>query len=284
MLTREFEFTQRQFEWVCDYAKRRAGINLTAAKYDLVYSRLARRVRALRLGAFAPYLERLESGDEQELREFLNALTTNVTSFFREKHHFDFLHEAWSEVRFQRLVKVWSCACSTGEEPYSIAITLREARVGRFEILASDINTTVLRTAAAGAYPTSRTAGLDDRRRRRWFRAERRSPGQLQVEPELRRHLMFRQINLMEDWNIRGPLDAIFCRNVIIYFDRPTQLTLFQRFADLLRPGGFLFLGHSESVQQEPRLELVARTTYQRASRAKTGSVPTRAYTGARLG
>lgn len=263
--TREFEFTSAQFDKIRLLAKERAGIHLTEAKFDLVYSRLARRIRALRLRSFADYLGYLAKNDEDEAREMINALTTNVTAFFRENHHFDFLADAASKRIQASPIKVWCCASSTGEEPYSIAMTLMEARRPDFRILASDLDTVVLRTAAAGVYPEARVEGVPPEQLRRWFMTgcgDR--DGTVRVRPELQTQIRFRQINLMNDWPIKGPLDAIFCRNVIIYFERSTQIALFHRFADLLRPGGFLFLGHSESVQDEPRLRSVGRTIYER--------------------
>jgi len=258
--------TRSQFDWVRTYARERAGINLTEAKYDLVYSRLVRRIRALGLDAFSPYFDRLASGDETEARELINALTTNVTAFFREAHHFTFLAENARKPP-GRPFRVWSCACSTGEEPYSVAITLRECNVAH-QLLASDLDTAVLRTAARGVYGRDKVAMLSRARLERWFYEGRgRRSGSVRVKPELGRHLEFRQINLIDAWSIRGPLDAIFCRNVIIYFDRPTQDELMRRFADALRPGGHLFLGHSESVRGSPRFELVGRTTYQRIAK-----------------
>lgn len=268
MLPREFELTRGQFDWIRRFAKARAGINLTEAKFDLVYSRLTRRLRALRMDAFAPYLERLESGDEDEIRELLNALTTNVTSFFREPHHFDHLAQLRQPEGSTRPFKVWSCASSTGEEPYSIAMTLLDAGVKGHRILASDLDTAVLRTAREGWYRREKTTGLGSERLRRWFAPGRGDrTGWVQAKPELRERMMFHPINLMERWPIRGPVDAIFCRNVLIYFDRSTQVALFHRFADLLVPGGHLYLGHSESLHDEPRLRIVGRTIYQRVGR-----------------
>lgn len=267
MLDREFELTRGQFDRIRHLAKARAGINLSEAKFDLVYSRLTRRLRVLHLPAFAPYLELLESGDEEEMRELLNALTTNVTSFFREAYHFDFLAGLRSPPGSTRPFKVWSSASSTGEEPYSIAMTLLDAGVRDHRILASDLDTSVLETAKAGWYRREKTTGIGHERLQRWFvpgRGDR--AGWMQVKPELQQRMIFHPINLMQRWPIRGPVDAIFCRNVLIYFDRPTQSALFRRFANLLAPGGHLFLGHSESLHDEPRLKAVGRTIYQRVT------------------
>jgi len=262
---REFELTRKQFDWIRRFIKGQAGIDLSDAKLDLVYSRLTRRLRALGYDAFGPYLERLAQGDQAEARELVNALTTNVTSFFREEHHFEYLARLERPAGGTAPMKLWSSACSTGQEPYSIAMTLSDAKLGPYRLLASDLDTSVLRKAKAGVYRAEDLKGVSAERRRRWFIPGRgENAGQFLVHAELQRNMVFRQINLMQTWPIRGPLDAIFCRNVLIYFDRPTQTALINRFVELLAPGGHLFLGHSESVPNEPRLEAVGRTIYRR--------------------
>ncbi|NJK87993.1 MAG: protein-glutamate O-methyltransferase CheR [Myxococcales bacterium] len=250
------------------FVRDRAGIHLTDAKWDLVYGRVSRRVRALDLNSFSAYLDRVRSGDSTETEHLLNAITTNVTAFFREQHHFEHLQAVVSAgVVRDRPMKIWSSACSTGEEPYSIAMTLLDSSQSDFMILATDLDTRVLEVAALGVYDASKVDAVGPELTRRYFRRGRAEhEGKLKVKPELQDRIRFKQVNLMADWPIKGPLDVIFCRNVLIYFEKKDQIRLFRSFADVLRPGGFLYLGHSESVSGEPRLHAVARTTYERIS------------------
>jgi chemotaxis protein methyltransferase CheR len=249
---REFEFSARDFDRVRKLIYQRAGISLSEAKQDMVYSRLARRVRARGLRRFCDYLDLLKAGDESEWEAFTNALTTNLTSFCREAHHFPILVEHALQ-RVGRRYDVWCCAASTGEEPYSIAIALVEALGGvdaPISILASDLDTQVLAKAAQGVYPLERIERMSAERVRRFFlRGTGAQVGQVRVRPELCKTVSFQRINLLaESWPARGPFDAIFCRNVMIYFDKQTQATILRRFAPLLRRDGLLFVGHSESL------------------------------------
>ena len=249
---REFHFSRQDFDRIRKLIYERAGISLSEAKQDMVYSRLARRLRARGLQRFSDYLTLLNGGDEAEWEAFTNALTTNLTSFFREAHHFPMLAE--HALRHPgRRCDVWCCACSTGEEPYSIAITLAEAfaRINPpMSILASDLDTQVLSKAAEGIYPIERIDRMDPDRVRRFFlRGAGGQAGQVRVRPELRSSVSFQRINLLEQsWPVHGPFDAIFCRNVMIYFDKQTQSSILRRFAPLLRLDGLLFVGHSESL------------------------------------
>jgi chemotaxis protein methyltransferase CheR len=233
------------------------GIHLSEQKRELVYGRLTRRLRALQLRSFAEYRERLQS-DEQEVAEFCNAITTNLTSFFREPHHFQYLREHMlaplaAAPRRERRLRIWSAGCSTGEEPYSIAMTLLEAlpEPERWDvrILATDIDSDVLERARRGVYPAERTQSLSPARLQRFFTERQEADGLCrQVAPEVATLVTFKQLNLIHALPMRGPLDAIFCRNVVIYFDKETQRELFARIARLQRPGDLLFLGHSESL------------------------------------
>jgi chemotaxis protein methyltransferase CheR len=250
---REFEFTERDFEAVRKLIYQRAGISLSAQKMDMVYSRLARRLRATGMKRFEDYLAQLRNGgNEAEWEAFTNALTTNLTSFFREQHHFPVLAEHLAARRGRQLV-IWCCASSTGEEPYSLAMTAVET-FGSFDapvsILATDVDTNVLRKGEAGVYPAERVERVAPERVRRFFqRGTGAQEGQVRVRPELQRMVTFRRLNLLDAaWTVRGPLDAIFCRNVMIYFDKPTQAGILRRFAPLLHPDGLLFVGHSESL------------------------------------
>ena len=249
------------------------GISLGDTKQQLVQGRLARRLRALKLANYAEYIDLLERGERAELEEFVNAITTNLTAFMRESHHFDYLAK---EVLPQRIaqgarrLRIWCCAASSGEEPYSIAMVLREAAAslgGRdVKVLATDLDSAALATGVAGVYPHDRVQEMSAERRARFFKEGSGAlAGKVRVREELRSLITFKQLNLMHEWPMRGPFDAIFCRNVIIYFDKATQTVLFERMAALQRPGDFLFLGHSESLYRvSDRYELIGRTIYRR--------------------
>ncbi|QRY80663.1 chemotaxis protein CheR [Pseudomonas sp. PDNC002] len=265
----EFHYTRRDFQQVRERLYQHAGISLSENKQQLVYSRLSRRLRSLRLGSFAEYFAYLES-HEEEWQQFVNALTTNLTAFFREKHHFEHLGRfATEQLRDHRPLRFWSTASSTGEEPYSMAMTLVDA-LGSFtppiELIASDIDTGVLQCARHGIYPLERIETLSPAQRRRFFlRGTGANAGKARVVQELRQMIDYRQINLLDkDWGIAGGLDAIFCRNVMIYFDKSTQTRLLERMVRLLRPGGLFFAGHSENfVHASHLVRSVGRTTYQ---------------------
>jgi chemotaxis protein methyltransferase CheR len=250
---REFVYQDRDFERVRTLIQRRAGICLSPAKKDMVYSRLARRLRSLGLRSFGDYLARLEQGDEAEWEAFTNALTTNLTAFFREAHHFDLLARHVAEHRGGRPVRLWSAATSTGEEAYSLAITMMEVFASYtppVTILATDIDTQALAWARSGVYPEERVAKLSRERLRRFFLRDAGTPaGRVRVRDELKAIITFAPLNLLDPfWSVRGPFDAIFCRNVMIYFDKPTQYRILEKLAPLLAPHGLLFAGHSESL------------------------------------
>lgn len=265
---KEFEFTSRDFERVRNLIYRRAGIALAESKQEMVYSRLARRLRATGLRSFQVYLDGLESRpDSPEWESFTNALTTNLTSFFREAHHFPILAEHVR--RIGGPVNVWCAASSTGEEPYSIAMTLHEAlgaAAAQCQVIATDIDTNVLNTAANGIYPLERVEKLPPEQVRRFFlRGKGEHQGMVRVRPELRQIVTFRQLNLLgDDWPISGPFDAIFCRNVMIYFDKPTQGKILTRFAPLMKPDALLFAGHSENfLYVSDAFKLRGKTVYE---------------------
>lgn len=250
-LLREFHFTDADFDQIRTLIYSHAGIALSATKKDMVYSRLARRLRACGDTAFTDYLRRIER-DAAEWETFTNALTTNLTSFFREAHHFDILTEHLKTMDTRRPIKIWCAAASTGEEPYSIAMAACEAfntLTPPVKILTSDIDTQALDKAEAGIFGEDRVARLSLVRLRRFFlKGTGSSAGEVCVAPALKRLLSFRRINLLEArYPVSGPVDFIFCRNVMIYFDKPTQYGILSRFAPLLRPEGLLFAGHSES-------------------------------------
>jgi chemotaxis protein methyltransferase CheR len=251
-IAREFPYTSADFERVRSLIHERAGIALGEHKQEMVYSRLARRLRALRLDCFRSYLDRVEADCGLEWDEFINALTTNLTAFFREAHHFDTLRERLRGWASGRRCRVWCAASSTGEEPYSLAMTLVEAFSSwtpPAEVLATDIDSAALRRAERGVYAAERVKKLDAERMRRYFVKGSADGTQLQVRPELRNLVSFQRVNLLSpQWPISLPCDAIFCRNVLIYFDKPTQRRIIERFLPLLRPQGLLFVGHSEGL------------------------------------
>ena len=267
---REFDFSQRDFDRVRKLIHARAGIHLNPSKQNMVYSRLSRRLRALRKRSFGEYLDWLERADTPEWQEFVNALTTNLTAFFREEHHFPLLADFLRERRKQPEIGIWCCAASTGEEPYSIAMTALDALPGaasHIKIFASDIDTNVLDVARAGVYDAERIEKLDESIKRRHFlRGRGAHDGRVRVKPELQALLTFRRVNLLDGkWDVRGGFDAIFCRNVMIYFDKPTQYRMLEKFVPLLKPGGLLFVGHSENLYHARDLFLArGKTVYAR--------------------
>jgi chemotaxis protein methyltransferase CheR len=275
MRLREFEFGNEDFEALRRLVKQLTGINLSDQKRELVYGRLARRLRALQLQSFAQYREILAQDGGREIAQFCNAITTNLTSFFREPHHFDYLRDQVLLPMLQsgaaRRLRIWSAGCSTGEEPYSIAMTILETLpdVRRWDvrILATDLDSDVLERGRRGMYTEDRLKNLTLQRRMRFFRERRERDGLChEVTPELKSLITFKQLNLMHPLPMRGPLDAIFCRNVVIYFDKDTQRDLFNRVAQLQQPGNLLFLGHSESLfKVSEQYSLIGKTVYRRA-------------------
>ena len=270
-IQREFVFTDDDFDRIRRFIHQRAGIALNPSKKDMVYGRLVRRIRALQLPSFTAYLERLfsERGGE-ELEHFVNALTTNLTYFFREEHHFPILADHLRSRSGE--VSIWCCAASTGEEPYSLAMTALEtasssARLN-VNIVATDLDTNVLRVGAEGIYGAEAINKLPAGMANRYF--DRVDDQRWRAKPALRQMIRFQQLNLVDtQWSVRGPFDAIFCRNVMIYFDRDTQLAVLRRFAPLLKPDGLLFVGHSENFYHATDLfRLRGKTVYERVSKA----------------
>jgi chemotaxis protein methyltransferase CheR len=272
---REFEFNDQDFNSLRSLVHKHTGISLSDAKRELVYGRLSRRLRALGLDSFLDYRNLLAADPAgQEMVEFCNAITTNLTSFFRESHHFDHLRDAVliplaTRPPGQRL-RIWSAGCSSGEEPYSIAITVHESvpQVSRHDIkiLATDLDSEVLSRGRQGVYAEDRVKGMSPARISTFFHEKLESSiRRFAVTPNLRELITFKQLNLMHELPMRGPFDLIFCRNVVIYFDKETQRDLFRRFAQLQRPGDVLFLGHSESMfKVSDAYTLVGRTIYRR--------------------
>lgn len=266
---REFHFTAKDFDRVRKMIYAHAGISLSDSKQELVYSRLSRRLRSTGISSFAEYLALLESNDPVEWEAFTNSLTTNLTAFFREPHHFPLLAEHLRAIRGNHSIALWCSAASTGEEPYTMAMTVIDALgrdASKVHIIATDLDTKVIETARAGVYPEERVSKLDPDLVKRFFlRGSGSQAGFVRVKPELSEMITFRQANLLHNnWGIRPPLDAIFCRNVMIYFDRQTQLDILKKFVPLLRSNGLLFAGHSESFNNaEEYFKLRGKTVYE---------------------
>lgn len=270
--SREFTFTRQHFVKVRDELYDYAGIVLADHKQDMAYNRLVRRLRELKLSNFDDYFSFLDN-NPVEFSQFINALTTNLTAFFREKHHFDFItNTIIPEIEETRSYSIrgWSAGCSLGEEPYSLAMTLLESGIdpSRWDIrlLATDIDSKVLSSAKSGIYAEDRVKNLPNTQVKRWFLKGKGShKGFVRVKPELQDLLRFNYLNLMQDWPIEGPLDFIFCRNVMIYFDQNTQARLLDRMHSLLKPNGYLFVGHSEALARHAsNFELVGKTIYRK--------------------
>jgi len=269
---REFKMTAKHFATISKVVYEHAGIVLSEVKEDMVYSRVSRRIRRTASSGFDDYLKQALNPKSEEFTHFVNAITTNLTSFYREKHHFDFLQQNLlpalkADPRRNRL-RVWSAGCSTGEEPYTIAMTLKDSIPKGWDtkILATDLDTNVVATGREAIYGLDRVDGLEKSVIAKNFenlQVDGRS--KVKVKKELRDLCYFKQLNLLREWPMRGPFDFIFCRNVVIYFDKPTQKVLFDRFAELLAPGGYLLIGHSESMYKlTDRFESLGNTIYRK--------------------
>ncbi len=260
----------REFKRICSLMRERAGIELGENKRTLCQTRLIRRLRALGLSTYAEYVGLLDDAKHPEHRELVNALTTNVTSFFREAHHFEMLATEIlpTLVERGRRVRLWSAGCSSGEEPWSLAMVVREVFGDGMDvkILATDIDTQVLAHARAGIYTEEQVAPVAPKRRHRFLtRGAGENQGLWRVADELRGLVTFNQLNLFDPWPMRGPFDVISCRNVIIYFDVPNKTKLVRGYHDKLLPGGHLLLGHSESLPMGINgFANVGRTTYRK--------------------
>lgn len=273
---REFEYTAADFNILRKISNQYSGILVPDDKFDMFYSRLSKRVRMLGFTSFRQYCSYLQNHPDEEFNEFINAVTTNLTSFFRENHHFEYLRrtvipDILKKNAGGRQVKVWSAGCSTGEEPYSLAMTLKESLPDDWDIkiLASDLDTNVLATASEGIYGLDRLAGIDEQRLKRWFQKGVGSrSNKARVKAELRQVIQFKRLNLMEEWPMNGYFDFIFCRNVLIYFDRETKERLARRYGRLLKEGSCLFIGHSESLHQlDTGFNLIGNTIYKKVTK-----------------
>lgn len=272
---REFEFSDRDFDRIRRFVTEQTGIMLPDAKKGMVYGRLSRRIREFYHGNFTAFCNTVEDGDLHEQDFLINAITTNLTAFYRERHHFDYLGETLiprllEQNQASKRLRIWSAGCSTGEEPYSIAMQLHASIRGisnwDIRILATDLDGNSLDKAAHGVYEIGRTKNLSDSELRQHFvKGRGQMEGQVRVRDHLKQMIVFKRLNLLHEWPMRGPFDLIFCRNVVIYFDKDTQRMLFDRYADILRPDGHLFIGHSETLYKVcDRFEGLGKTIYRR--------------------
>lgn len=270
---REFEFNNNDFSRVKKIVYDYAGIDLNDSKKNLVYNRLSKRIRFLEMTSFSSYIDYVVKVGEEEFVHLINSITTNLTFFFRENHHFEHLAntvipELVKLNASTRKIRVWSAGCSTGEEPYSIAVVLKETVPAGWDVkvIASDLDSNVVQTATNGVYDIEKLKGVTEQRKKRWFlKGTGSQTGLAKVKPKLQEIIEFRQLNLMEEWPGINTVDVIFCRNVVIYFDKKTQARLFDRYANQLREKGHLFIGHSESLYKVcDRFDLLGQTIYQK--------------------
>lgn len=280
---REFPFSDSDFERIRKLIYKEAGISLNASKKDMVYGRLVRRIRDLKLSGFAQYVDLLESMQgKREFEQFVNALTTNLTFFFREEHHFPILAEHLKKrlAAGASEINIWCAASSTGEEPYSLAMTVQEVLRGtgpKVSILATDLDTSVLETGRKGIYPAEKVARLPAGHAGKYF--DKLPDGSYQAKAMLRNMITFSRLNLIDaQWSIHKHFDAIFCRNVMIYFDRDTQYAILKRFSPLLKPDGLLFVGHSENFYfASDYFRLRGKTVYEHAPKGAAATPESRA-------
>lgn len=278
-LVREFKYTDDDYYRLSKLANKLAGINFMEAKRELVYGRLQKRVRFHNMNSFEQYCDYLEAeSGRDELKHFVNAITTNVTSFFRENHHFDYLQnvvfpklqEESNNVGGQRRLRMWSAGCSSGKEPYSIAMILRETihDIDSWDakILATDLDSDILDIAKSGVYPADAVGDIMLERRKQWFQSGQGvNANTVKVSDSLKRLVYFRQLNLIGEWPMKGLFDCVFYRNVAIYFSRESQIKIVDRIANYIKPGGYLFVGHSESLfGVTNRFEPIGHTIYRK--------------------
>ena len=252
-----FLFTDKDFKEIASLVYNACGIVLGEHKREMVYSRLARRIRELKLADFKTYLEYLKEHKDREFDAFINSITTNLTSFFRENHHFEFIKAQLAPTLLKankqsKRIRIWSAGCSTGEEPYSLAMTLQELFPSDWDvkILATDLDSNVLTKAQNGIYTAANVNGLNSKQLKRWF-LKSKDGESYKVKPKLQEFISFKRLNLLQEWPMKGKFDLILCRNVVIYFDKETKDQLFKRYGNILNERGYLFLGHSETMGKE---------------------------------
>ena len=264
----------QDFSFIQNFVYDHTGIVIADHKKDMISRRLSRRMRDLSIGDISDYCNVLKSGSEDEIKKFVNAVTTNLTSFFREKHHFDYLSDVFfpefTRSKNNRL-RIWSSASSTGEEPYSIVMTMLDyfgSSIKNYDakVLATDLDTDVLHTCRAGRYSEKSLSNLPEGKAKKWFKNRGEVlGGYIEVEDELKEYIQFNQLNLTANWPMKGKFDVIFCRNVFIYFDKETQQKIIDRFCDYLEPNGCLMLGHSESILNgNNKFSNIGKTVYRK--------------------
>ena len=272
-MEREFAFTVEDFSSIASLVYRKLGIRLSEEKQEMVYARLARRLRKLGLTSFVDYRKLLESATSGEMENLANAMTTNVTSFFREIHHFQHLSnialpEIYKRNAKSKQVRMWSAGSSVGMEAYSMAMVLhatdQEKNGWNQKILATDVDTNVLNRGMAGEYDEEQLEKIPPEFADKYIERHPES-GSISIQPSLKKMVHFKHLNLLEAWPMQGAFDVIFCRNVVIYFDKPTQAKLFARFAEILNPNGWIYIGHSENLHTiSDQFEMVGKTTYRK--------------------
>lgn len=267
---KEFLMTGRDFDEIAALAYKHTGIVLGRHKANMVYGRIARRLRQLHMATFREYLSYLNDNFAKESTDFINLITTNLTSFYREAHHFEFLKStAFPELKqkTEKRIRIWSSGCSIGQEAYTVAFTLVEAGFPAswdIKILATDLDSNVVETGRNGVYPIDHVASISDAKIEKYFQKSKDGK-QVKVRDNIINMVHFKRLNLLESWPMQGLFDVIFCRNVVIYFDRETQKKLFDRYADYLPVGGYLIIGHSESINGlSDRFEPVGNTIYRK--------------------
>lgn len=270
---REFQFSDADFNFIRELVFKKTGINIADHKRNMIYSRIAKRLRSLQMGTFTEYCKYLESSDGgKEITDFINAVTTNLTKFFREIHHFEHLEqEALPEMinknRDSRRLRIWSAGCSSGMEPYTISMVLNHnltnIKSWDAKILATDIDTNMLARGEQGEYKISDVDSVPAKYRK--YININKKEELAQMKDELKAPISFKQLNFMDDWPIKGPFDIIFCRNVVIYFKKETQRVLFDKFANVLADDGLIYIGHSENLAVvSDRFEHLGRTIYRK--------------------
>lgn len=274
MMNHEFEYSKKWFKFLQEIAAKHAGIALSDHKYEMVYGRLIKRLRKLKIKSFEEYCNILQKDvKKKEISAFINAITTNYTFFFREAHHFEYLAKyvlpyLLEHKQKSKKIRIWSAGCSTGEESYSLGIVVKEIVPDSWDvkILATDIDSEVLHQASYGVYSRDKIARLDARRIKNWFLiGAGHNVGYVRIKPEVQNLITFCQHNLTSKWPMQGLFDVIFCRNVVIYFNRETQKKVFDEFANFMEPQSFLFVGHSESLfGVSERFRLISKTVYKK--------------------
>jgi chemotaxis protein methyltransferase CheR len=273
---KEFAFTDNDFDFIVKKVGEETGIVLASHKRDMVYGRLARRLRELKFSTFKEYCDYIESSTgSHEIGNFVNAITTNLTSFFRENHHFEHLKTELAKLNKtpppNKKLRIWSAASSSGPEPYSIAMTMCEAitNISSWDakILATDIDTNMLEKCKAGKYEERILENIPESYQKKYVDRDAKSPGYGTMDDRLKKMITFNHLNLLESWPMKGKFDFVFCRNVVIYFDKETQKVLFDRMADVMNPNAILYIGHSENLFKIcDRFELIGRTIYKKIS------------------